>query len=222
VVGDVNAALAVVLKDLRLTWRDRAGWLSAASFAAISVLIYSFAFDLATSDVRPLLPGVLWVTFLFAGVIASGQSFQRESEQGTFDALLLAPVSPSVLYFGKVVSNLIALLVMEVALLLLATILFDTMLITAELVLIVVIGTIGYVSLTTLLSTMGSRLRSRTMLLPVLALPLLVPMLIAAVRATGASLGEPSGSAPWTLLLVVFALWSAAGAALLFPSVVER
>ena len=79
----MSATRAVLLKDLRLLWRQRSGWLSAATFAAISVLTYSFALDLATGEVKPLLPGVLWVTFLFAGIIASGRSLAAEAEQGT-------------------------------------------------------------------------------------------------------------------------------------------
>ena len=218
----MSAAVAVLGKDLRLLWRQRAGWLSAATFAAISVLTYSFAFDLATGDVRPLLPGVLWVTFLFAGIVASGRSFAAEAEQGTFDALLVAPVSRTALYVAKVVSNLLALLLIELAVLLLATILFNTSLLTLELIAIMALGTVGYVSLTTLLSTLGSRVRSREVLIPVLALPLLVPLLIAAVRATGAALDLPSGSAPWLLLLAVFTAWSAVGSALLFPLVADQ
>ncbi len=218
----MSATMAVFTKDLRLLWRQRTGWVTAATFAAMSVLIYSFAFDLAAREVRPLLPGVLWVTFLFAGIIASGHSFAEEAEQGTFDALLLAPVSRTSIYAGKLLSNLLALLAVEVAVLLLATILFDTMLLTAELALIVFVGTTGYVSLMTLLSTLGSRVRSRAVLMPVLALPLLVPLLIAAVRATGGALGEPTGSAPWILLLSVFTVWSALGSALLFPFVAEQ
>ncbi len=218
----MSGTLVVLRKDLRLAWRDRSGWLSAAAFAAISVLTYSFAFELATSDVRPLLPGVLWTTFLFAGIFAGGQSFQHEADQGTFDAMLLSPVSPTAIFLGKALSNMIALFAVEVALLLLATILFDTTLITGELILIVAAGTVGYVSLTTLLSTLGSRARSRAVLLPSLALPVLVPMLIAAVRATEASLGMTAGAAPWMLLLVVFGVWSSVGSALLFPMVVER
>ena len=119
----------------------------------ISVLTYSFAFDLATGDVRPLLPGVLWVTFLFAGIVASGRSFSAEAEQGTFDALLVAPVPRSALYAAKVLSNLLALLLIEVAILVMATILFNTALFTVELIAIIKLGTLGYVSLTTLLST---------------------------------------------------------------------
>lgn len=218
----MDGVLAVVGKDLRLLWRQRSGWLSAATFAAVSVLTYSFALDLATADVRPLLPGVLWVTFLFAGILASTHSFAQEAEQGTFDAMLLAPVSRSALYAAKVTSNLLALLLIEATVLLLATILFDTSLLSLELALIVFVGTLGYVSLTTLLSTLGSRVRSRAVLMPVLALPLLVPLLIAAVRATGGALGAPSGSAPWLLLLVVFTLWATLGSALLFPLAVER
>ena len=218
----MNAALAVIEKDLRLAWRDRAGWLSAGAFATIAVLTYSFAFDLATGDVRPLLPGVLWTTFLFAGVFAGGQSFHREAEEGTFDALLLAPVPPTVLYLGKAAANLIALLLIEFAQLALATILFDTALLRLDLAAIVIVGTVGSVALTTLLSTMGASMRARAMLLPVMALPLLIPVLIAAVRATGAALGLEAGTAPWTLLLGVFALWSTLLAVLLFPLAVER
>ncbi len=218
----MKPALAVFRKDFQLAWRDRSGWISALAFAAISILVYAFAFDLAATDVRPLLPGVLWTTFLFVGIFASGQSFQRESDSGTFDAMMIAPVSPSAIYLGKALTNLIALFLIELALLVLGTMLFDTTLLTGELILVVAIGTIGYVSLMTLLSTLGSRARSRAVLLPVLALPLLVPLLIAGVRASGAALGEPAGSAPWLLLLTIFALWSTVGGLLLFPLAVER
>lgn len=218
----MSASLAVIEKDLRLLWRHRSGWLSAATFAAITVLTYSFAFDLVTDDVRPLLPGVLWVTFLFAGTIACSRTFTDEVEQGTFDALLLAPVPRTALYAGKVVANLVALLAIEMAVLVMGTILFNTPLLSLRLVTIVCVGTAGYVSLTTLLATLGSRVRSREVLLPVLALPLLVPLLIAGVRATGAALDVPTGSAPWMWMLVVFTVWSMVGSALLFPLVVER
>ncbi|MQC17494.1 MAG: hypothetical protein DWG80_00275 [Chloroflexi bacterium] len=212
----------VVSKDLHLAWRNRTGWLSAAAFSTIAVLTYSFAFDLATGDVRPLLPGVLWTTFLFAGVFAAGQSFQEEMDDGTFDVLLLSPVDPTTIFLGKLVANLIVLVMIECSQLILATILFDVGLVTPELLGIVLIGTLGYVSLTTLLATMGGHVRGRSVLMPVLALPLLVPLLIGAVRATGASLGLEAGTGPWILLLAVFAAWSTLAAVLLFPTAVER
>ena len=218
----MNAGLAVIMKDLRLAWRDRAGWTTAGAFAMIAVLVYSFAFDLAVGDPRPLLPGVLWTTFLFAGVFASGPTVQRETDEGTFDALLLAPVPPTVIYLGKAIANLIALLVIEFAVLAVATILFGIALLTATIVGIVIVGTAGFVSLTTLLSTLGASTRARGMLLPVLALPLLIPLLLAAVRATGAALDIEPEAAPWSLLLGVFALWSALIATILFPLAVER
>lgn len=218
----MSATLAVLEKDLRLLWRQRAGWISAATFAMTSVLVYAFAFDLATGSVRTLLPGVLWVTFLFAGIISAGRSFATEAEQGTFDALLLAPVSRTALYAGKVLSNLIALLAVEAGVLLLATVMFNEALLTARLIAVTIVGTTGYVALTTLLSTLGARVRAREVLLPVLALPLLVPLLIGAVRATGEALGASGGDAPWLLLLTVFTLWAGLGSALLFPLLAER
>ena len=218
----MGTTMAVVAKDLRLLWRQRSGWLSAATFAAISLLTYAFAFDLVTDDVKPLLPGVLWVTFLFAGIIASGRSFATEVEQGTFDAMLLAPVPRTAIYIGKVLSNLTALLTIQAAVLVMATVFFNTQLVSAELVLIMAVGTVGYVCLTTLLATLGTRVRSRDVLLPVLALPLLMPLLIAGVRATSGALDLPNGDAPWLLLLGVFTVWSAVGSTLLFPLVTEQ
>lgn len=212
----------MIRKDILLLWRQRAGWLSAATFSALSLLTYSFAFDLVTDEVRPLIPGVLWVTFLFAGIIASSRSFAGEVEQGTFDAMLLAPVPRTAIYAGKVASNLLALLTIQMAVLVMATILFNTRLLTVELVLIMTVGTIGYVCLTTLLSTLGSSVRSREVLMPVLALPLLVPLLIAGVRSTSGALDLPNDGAPWLLLLGVFTVWSALGSTLLFPLVSER
>ncbi len=214
--------IAVIRKDILLLWRQRAGWLSAATFSALSLLTYSFAFDLVTDEVRPLIPGVLWVTFLFAGIIASSRSFAGEVEQGTFDAMLLAPVPRTAIYAGKVASNLLALLTIQMAVLVMATILFNTRLLTVELVLIMTVGTIGYVCLTTLLSTLGSSVRSREVLMPVLALPLLVPLLIAGVRSTSGALDLPNDGAPWLLLLGVFTVWSALGSTLLFPLLSER
>jgi heme exporter protein CcmB len=218
----VSATLTVVAKDLRLLWRRRTSLAAAATFASLSVLTYAFAFDLVTDDVRPLLPGVLWVTFLFAGVIALGRAFADEAEQGTLDALLLAPVSRTALYAGKLVAYLCALLAIDIALLALATLLFNVGLLTPQLLLLTALGATGYVSLTLLLATLGSRVRSREVLLPVLALPLLLPLLIGGVRATGAALDLPHGDAPWLLLLAVFTAWSALGSALLFPLAVER
>ena len=220
----MTEAWAVLAKDLQLLWRQRAGWVSAGAFAAITVMTFSFAFDLATGDVRPLLPGVLWVTFLFAGVIASSHSFAEEVEQGTFEAMLLAPAPRIALFIGKALANLIALLAIEGFVLLFATLLFNTNLLLPRLVLVMVVGTVGYVSLSTLLSTLGA-VRSRAVLLPVLTLPLLVPLLIAAVRASGEALSASNGAgegAPWLLLLAVFSFWSAVGSALLFPLVVEQ
>ncbi len=217
----MTATWAVLAKDLRLLWRQRTGWVSAGAFAAMTVITFSFAFDLATADVRPLLPGVLWVTFLFAGVIASSHSFSEEQEQGTFDALLLAPAPRTALYAGKALANLVGLLSIELFVLLLGSVLFNVPLLVPRLILVTFVGTVGYVSVATLLSTLGA-VRSRAVLLPVLTLPLLVPLLIAAVRASGEALsGNPDG-APWLLLLGVFSFWSAVGAALLFPLVVEQ
>ena len=118
-------------------------------------------------------------------------TFARETEEGTFDALLLSPVSATVIYLGKATANVLAMLAIEVAQLLLASILFDARLITPELLMIVLLGTVGTVALTTLLSTMAASMRGRAMLLPAMALPLLVPLLNAAAELAAGGYADP-------------------------------
>jgi len=218
----MSQTLAVVAKDMQLLWRERAGWISAAIFAATMVMTFSFAMELATGNVQALVPGVLWTTFLFAGIVASGQSFGHEVDLGTMDAVLLAPVPREALYLGKALANLAALLFVEAVAVVLATMLFDVSLLNLQFAAITLLGTVGYVALVTLLSTLGNRTRARTVLMPVLTLPLLVPLLIAAVRASAVAIGVAEETAPWLVLLAVFSTWTAAGGLLLFPSLVEQ
>jgi heme exporter protein B len=121
------------------------------------------------------------------------------------------------IYIAKTLANILMLLLIEFVLLLAATILFSEPLFTPQLLIIVTIGTIGYTALSTLLSAINLDRNNGGLLLPVLALPLLVPLLIASVEATSASLQQETSTAPWILLLSLFTIWSAAIATLMFP-----
>lgn len=203
--------------NLKQAWRDKTDWITACMFAITALLLYSFAFNLTTDLVSSLLPGVIWTVFLFSGIFATGQSFQQDRQNGILDALKISPIHSMTIYIAKTLANILMLLLIEFGLLLGATILFSEPLFTPELLIIVTIGTIGYTALSTLLSAINLDRNNGGLLLPVLALPLLVPLLIASVEATSASLQQEASTTPWILLLSLFTIWSTAIATLMFP-----
>ena len=203
--------------NLKQAWRDKTDWITACMFAITALLLYSFAFNLTTGLVSSLLPGVIWTVFLFSGIFATGQSFQQDRQNGILDALKISPIHSMTIYIAKTLANILMLLLIEFGLLLGATILFSEPLFTPELLMIVTIGTIGYTALSTLLSAINLDRNNGGLLLPVLALPLLVPLLIASVEATSASLQQEASTTPWILLLSLFTIWSTAIATLMFP-----
>ena len=203
--------------NLKQAWRDKTDWITACMFAITALLLYSFAFNLTTGLVSSLLPGVIWTVFLFSGIFATGQSFQQDRQNGILDALKISPIHSMTIYIAKTLANILMLLLIEFGLLLGATILFSEPLFTLELLIIVTIGTIGYTALSTLLSAINLDRNNGGLLLPVLALPLLVPLLIASVEATSASLQQEASTTPWILLLSLFTIWSTAIATLMFP-----
>ncbi|MFL2646355.1 MAG: heme exporter protein CcmB [Dehalococcoidia bacterium] len=218
----MRTTIIVLEKDLRIAWRDKAGWLSSLIFSAILIFIYAFAFDLAGTNSEPLLPGILWTTFLFSGIITCNQSFQQESVTGTLDAMIASPISQTSIFFGKFFCNLISLSIIQFMIIVLGTIMFQVNLINIEVILAIFLGTIGFVSLVTLLSAFEYRERFRAVLLPVIELPLLIPLLLAGVQASSSALEISNTSSPWLIFLGIFSLWGFLGSILLFPLVNEK
>jgi heme exporter protein B len=173
---------------------------------------------------RAAAPGVLWATVAFASTLGLSRSLAREQQSGCIDGLLLAPVDRSAIFFGKAIGNLLFMTAVEIVLLPLFSALFDVPLLRPGVVLVVVLGTIGYAAVGTLLAAIAVNTRAREVMLPVLLLPLAIPALIAAVQATaglveGATLNEVNG---WVQLLVVYDLVIVAVAMLTFGYVVEE
>ena len=218
----MRTTLIVLEKDLQLAWRDKTGWLSSFVFSTTLIFIYAFAFDLTRTNSEPLIPGILWTTFLFSGIIACNQSFQQESANGTLDAMIASPISQTSIFFGKFFCNLISLSIIQLMIVILGTIMFQISLMNIELILVIFLGTIGFVSLTTLLSAFEYRENFRAVLLPVIELPLLIPLLLAGVQASSSALGISNTSSPWLIFLGIFAIWGFFGSILLFPLVNEK
>jgi heme exporter protein B len=213
----------LVLKDLSLEKRSREMLSSMFIFALLVVLVFSFSFDLRVEEVGGVAPGVLWVAITFAGMLGLARSFVLERDQGCLDGLLLCPVDRSLLYLGKMFSNLAFISLTELVVVPLCFALFN---LTFHLLLvpILLLGTIGFSAVGTIVSAMTVHARAREVMLPILLFPLVLPALVASVKLTGGVLdGQPWGEIRnWMQLLVGFDVIFVVISYLAFEYVIEE
>lgn len=214
----------LALRDLRLEVRDRSGVLSALAFFGVMLFVMALALGPEGAPLRRAAPGVLWVALAFMSTLLATRAFALEVEEGTLDDLLLTPGGKEWVYLGKLFFQLLLLLPLSALALLLSAGLFYLPLARAPtLLLTLALGVLGYASVATFYAGLLARLRGREVLLPLLLFSLVVPVVLAAVRATvGLGEGLPLEEvAPWWQLLLVFDLVYITASALLFPLVME-
>jgi heme exporter protein B len=213
----------IVQKDLVVELRSRELISSMGAFAVLVILLFAFAFDLRVAKAGTVAPGALWSVIAFAGLLGLGRTLSAEIDRGVFDALLLAPVDHSAIFFGKAVGIILFMFIVEAVILPLFVIFFNLPFWQPTIILIVILGTIGYGSVGTLLSTMAANTRLREVLLPVLLLPIALPALLAAVKCTAGALdARPFEEwSNWFGLLVAFDLVMLGLAFLVYDFVVE-
>jgi len=198
---------AIVWKDLRVEWRTRETLVPMLIFCLLVVTIFGFALN-PTGEPEPVFPAILWITFYFSGLLGLGRSFAAEKAAATLPGLMLAPGDRTYIFLGKAVASLVFLSVVEAISLPLFFALLAVPFTAPPLAfaLVVGLGTVGFVSVTTLMSVMATHTRAAEMLLPILVFPLLVPGVIASVEATRSLLGmaDPAGWVRWARLLAVY------------------
>jgi heme exporter protein B len=218
--------LAIVWKDIVAELRTKEMFSAMFVFAVLVIVVFNFAFDLRVSGerVRQVAPGALWVAFSFAGILGLNRAFVMEKDRGCLEGLLLAPVDHTAVYFGKMISTALFMLVVEALMLPVFTAFFGVNLFDLRLILIIILGTVGFAGVGTLLSAMTAQTRSREVLLPILLLPVAAPVLIAAVKATSGILDGLAMSeiAIWLQLLVAFDIIFPAVAFMSFDYVVKE
>ena len=220
----IKSVAAIVWKDLAAELRSRELLTSMLVFALLVILIFNFALELDAQARATVTAGVLWVTFAFAGTLGLSRSMAMEKDRGCLDGLLLAPVDRSAIYFGKAIGNLIFMFIVEVIVLPVYSVLYNTNLFLPGLLAVILLGSVGYVAVGTLLSSMAVQTRTRDVLLPILLFPLVIPMLIAAVKAsTGFLQGMLfTDILPWINLLIVYDVIFIAVAFMVFDYIVEE
>ncbi len=227
--GFFRTAWTLAAKDLGIEWRTREGISAMALFSLIVLVLFSFAFDLQTIrqlGAARLVPGILWTTLAFAGVVGFTRSFQVEARRDSMTALLLAPVDRGALFAGNALSNLVGLLVLEVVVVPLTAIFFnyDLLAILGPMAVVVVLHTVGLAEIGTLLGAVAAKVGRGEALLSTLLFPVTMPLFISAVKCTTAVL-EGKGLSPvsnWLLVAFGFDLLFLFVGLLTFEYVVEE
>ncbi|MBI2490995.1 MAG: heme exporter protein CcmB [Candidatus Rokubacteria bacterium] len=212
-------------KDLLVERRSKETLNALAFFSLLLLFVFQFALGPDRERLAGVLPGLLWLGFVLAGLLGLGRTFVAERENDCWEGLLLAPGDKSAIYVGKLAGNLLLMLAVEAMLLVLFAVFFNLDLagVLPALGLVVVLGTLGLAAVGTLFAAMTANLRARELLFPVLLLPVQVPVLLATVKATEAVLaGEPLGAvAHWLQLLAAADVVYVTAGVLTFDFVLE-
>lgn len=219
----LRAALLVAGKDLRLEARTRGAWQGVALFAALAVLLFSFALGVDAETLRRSAPGLLWLAVTLASLLAVASTFAGEQELGTLEGLMLHPVAREALLLGKVIASFVLMAVVSVVALVLMVVLYSM---PAPAQLPALLGTLvaapaGLALVLSLLGGVSADLRAREALVPMVLLPIVVPVLLAATQVTTSAFFG-GGAGRWFVLLLAFDLMIAIVTFAVFPYVMER
>jgi heme exporter protein B len=221
----ISAAWLIARKDLAIEFRTRSAFVSAVVFALLGLVIFYYAWDPTAVAVTDLAPGVLWIIFTFSGLLGLHRSFGVEAADHAIDGLLASPVSRHAIFLGKAIANLIFVAAVQMIAIPALVLFYNLPLgdVAGPLIAIALLAAIGLVAVGTLFSAMAVNTRLAELLLPMLALPFFVPIVIAATQATAKLLGgrPVSEGGAWLKLLLAFDIVFVAACTLAYPFTVE-
>jgi heme exporter protein B len=220
----VRQVLAIIRKDLAAELRTKENLSAMVVFSLIVLVVFNFAFELQGVDITVVGAGVLWVAFTFSGLLGLGRSFAAERDKGSLEGVLLSPVDRGAVFLGKATSNFIFIAVMEAVTLPLFAILYNVGLPWFPLVLYILLGTIGFAAIGTLLAAIAASTKMREVMLPILLFPVSIPLLMAAVKLTGGALQAQALSEVvlWLNILILYDVLFVVVAFWVFEYVVEE
>ncbi len=213
---------AILWKDIRCELRSKQTWLGMGLFALLVLVIFNFTFDLRVENKVAVAPGALWVAFIFASMLGLGRTMAAEREQGSLDRLLLSPVDRKAIYLAKLLGNMLFISLVELVALPVFGILFNLPLFVGALIPIVLLGTLGIATIGTLFSAMAAATRARELLLPILVFPMIVPVVIGAIRLTQDIMAPTLNEPPWLSLIIAFDIIFLSISMLTFQYVIEE
>ncbi len=224
-----SMALQIARKDLVIEFRTKRNLNSMLLFSILVILAFRFAFSATEPDAAAVVPAALWITFILAGMFALSAGFSREKDQETFQALLLCPGSRRSIYLGKMLSSFALITLVELFSLAATAVFFEYGFAgpvqLGSVIAVMLLGTLGFVGVGTLLSAMAMNTQMREVMLPVLLLPLVVfTIIMPAVGATSRLLNNESlmDVSAELRLLSSFAIVYIVAAVMLFDYVIEE
>lgn len=205
----LKAAITIAGKDIHSEWKTKQLLTTMLIFAGLVIVAFSFAFDPTNNTVKAVIPGMIWVITIFAGILGLNRSFLSEKQNDSLHGMIVAPIDPSSIYLGKFLANLLFATIVQLIAIPLLFILFDFKMYgdVFLLTITVVLGTIGFISIGTFLAALSANSRSSEMLLPIILFPVACPVLIAGVQATRIILLDPdklSSALSWLKLMAVY------------------
>ncbi len=203
----LSQTMVIIKKDLRREARSREISLTTISFSILLVLIFVFALHGKGEELSPIFPGILWVCILFSSTLSIPRTFGAERDSGCLRALAMIPGTQKSLYVGKLVTNILFMLLFELALVPMLLVTFQIEMGSEQwlpFVMMLLSGTAGFAILGTLLSAMLVHHRLRDVLLPLLLYPLLVPLIISGVEACGLMISQSKPEELWSWLRVMW------------------
>lgn len=219
-------AWLVARKDLAIEFRTRSTFLSAVVFSLLAIVIFYFAWDATAVSAADLAPGVLWVTFTFSGLLGMHRSFGVEQPDRAIEGLLASPVSREAIFLGKALASLAFVAAVQAVSIPAVWLFYNLPFGSAIIALagVAFLAAIGLVAVGTLFSAMAVNTRLAELLLPMIALPFFVPIIIPAAQATARLMGgRPVGDAvPWLKLLVAFDIVFLVACTLAYPYTLEE
>jgi heme exporter protein B len=219
-------AWVIARKDLTIEFRTRSAFFSAAVFSLLAIVIFFFAWDATAVAAIDLAPGVLWVIFVFSGLLGMHRSFGVEEPDRAIDGLIAAPIARESIFVGKAIASLVFVLAIQAVAIPAVALFYNLPLgrIAGAIAAIAILAAIGLVAVGTLFSAMAVNTRLAELLLPMLALPFFVPVVIPAAQATAKLMsGRPVGDAvAWLKLLVAFDIVFVVACALAYPFTIEE
>ena len=219
-----HKVIAITWKDALSEMRTKEIVFSVLVFTLLVIVIFNFAFGASQEMMELVAPGILWVTFAFAGELSLNRSFIPEKEQDCLEGLMACPVSREVIYVGKMLGSLLFMLIIEAIALLIFAFLFNLPVLSLQVVAIIVLATIGFVAVGTLFSALAVNTKAREMVLPILFLPIVVPIIISAVKASELALSGESWSrlSSWLQIIGAFDVIFLVVSFLIFAFVIEE
>ncbi|MBI5185607.1 MAG: heme exporter protein CcmB [Nitrospinae bacterium] len=218
---------AIIWKDLASELRTKEIFLSMFVFAVLTIIIFIFSIDLRVVNKGDVAPAAIWVAIVFSGTIGLNRSFLHELENDCLSGLMLSPMDRSSIYLGKTIGNLVYMLCMEAMILPVFILFFNldvSVSLLLKLILVIFLGTLGFVSIGTLLSAMSMKLKAREIMLPILLCTLVIPIIIGSVKVTGSFLdsGGFSEATGWLKLIGAFDIIFLTASFMIFEHLIQE